>query len=150
MKHSMLVGYQWVTGAVDVCAGVLLYLAPDATLRTMGVRAPMDATPYVSCIGAFMLSVGLSCIYGAFLLRQEATPERLETVWLLTAFARSAVAIYVIKSLLTGELEAPWMAVALFDGVCVVTQAVGLRWGIATLGLWRNLLQRRRSAFRRI
>lgn len=74
-----------------------------------------------------MLSVGLSCLYGALLLKQDATPERLETVWLLTAFARSAVAIYVTKGVLAGELEAPWMSVAAFDAACVLVQAVGLR-----------------------
>lgn len=128
MRQSMLLVYQWVTGAVDVCAGVLLYLAPATALRTMGMQAPTDVAPYVSYIGAFVLSVGLSCLYGAWLLRQEATQERLETVWLLTAFARSAVAIYVIKGVLAGELEAPWMAVAMFDGICVVVQGAGLRW----------------------
>lgn len=128
MRHSMLLGYQWVTGAADVSAGVLLYLAPAMTLRTMGMQAPMEVTPYVSYIGAFVLSVGLSCLYGGWLLKQEATRERLETVWLLTAFARSAVAIYVIKGVLARELEAPWMSVAAFDGICVAVQGAGLRW----------------------
>lgn len=127
MKHSMLLGYQWMTGAADVGTGVLLYLAPALTLRLMGLHAPEDAAPYVSYIGAFVLSVGLSCLYGAWLVTQDATVERLETVWPLTAFARSAVAIYVIKGILAGELEAPWIGVALFDGACVVVQGVGLR-----------------------
>jgi hypothetical protein len=129
MKRSVLVGYQWVTGLADVCVGVLLYLAPAMTLRMMGMSAPMDATPYVSYIGAFVLSVGLSCIYGGLLLKRKAMTERVETVWLLTAFARSAVAIYVIKGVLAGELETPWMVMALFDGICVVVQAVGMRRG---------------------
>ncbi|HUY95703.1 MAG TPA: hypothetical protein VMU71_10405 [Terracidiphilus sp.] len=129
MKHSMLVGYQWATGAADLCTGALLYIAPALTLRMMGLHAPEDAAPYVSYIGAFVLSVGLSCIYGAWLLQRDATSERLETVWLLTAFARSAVAIYVIKGVLAGELEAPWMMVAAFDGVCAAVQGIGLRRG---------------------
>lgn len=127
MRHSMLLAYQWITGSADVSAGVLLYLAPAMTLHMVGVDAPLDATPYVSYIGAFVLSVGLSCLYGALLLMQETAPERLETVWLLTAFARSAVAIYVIKGVLAGQLGAPWMAVALFDAACVAIQAIGLK-----------------------
>lgn len=127
MRHSILVGYQWATGAADLGTGALLYVAPALTLRMMGLHAPEDATPYVSYIGAFVLSVGLSCLYGAWLLQREGTSERLETVWLLTAFARSAVAIYVIKGVLAGELEAPWMMVAAFDGVCAAVQGVGLR-----------------------
>lgn len=127
MKHSMLLAYQWVTGAVDVSAGVLLYLAPALTLRMAGLHTPLDAAPYVSYIGAFVLSVGLSCLYGAWLLQQGAAPERLETVWLLTAFARSAVAIYVFKGILAGQLEAPWIGVAMFDAACVVVQGIGLK-----------------------
>lgn len=127
MKHSVLLAYQWITGAADVSAGVLLYLAPALTLRMAGLHTPLDAAPYVSYIGAFVLSVGLSCLYGALLLVQGAAPERLETVWLLTAFARSAVAIYVIKGILAGQLEAPWIGVAMFDGACVMVQGVGLR-----------------------
>lgn len=127
MKHSLLLGYQLVIGLSDTGTGLLLYIAPAFTLRLMGVHAPAEANPYISYIGAFVLSIGLSCLYGALLVAHNARAERLETVWLLTALARSAVAIYLIKGILSGELEPAWMIVAAFDGLCVAIQAIGLR-----------------------
>ena len=126
MKYTALLSYQWLTGLSDTGTGLLLYVAPVFTLHLMGVHAPQDATPYVSYIGAFVLSVGLACLSGVRLVARHA-PDRLEMVWLLTTFSRSAVAIYVIKCILAGELEPAWITVALFDSTCAVIQAVGLR-----------------------
>ena len=127
MRRSVLLAYQWFTGLSDTCTGVLLYVAPAFTLGLMGIHAPLEANPYISYIGAFVLSVGISCIYGGLLITYNARAERLETVWLLTAFARSAVAIYLLKGILSGELEPAWATVAVFDASCVVFQAIGLR-----------------------
>ena len=127
MRRSVLLAYQWFTGLSDTCTGLLLYMAPAFTLRMMGIQAPVVAEPYISYLGAFVLSVGISCFYGGLLVRKNARPERLETVWVLTAFARSAVAIYLVKAILFRELEPAWATVALFDASCVVFQAIGLR-----------------------
>lgn len=127
MKSSALLGYQWLTGLSDAGTGVLLCIAPAFTLRLMGVRAPGDAMPFVSYIGAFVLSVGLACLYGAFLLIRSGSPQRLEMIWLLTAFSRGAVSIFIVKEVLVGELEFPWLTVALFDALCVAVQSAGLR-----------------------
>jgi hypothetical protein len=127
MKHTLLLGYQWLTGISDTGAGILLYLAPAFTLRLMGVQAPADAMPFVGYVGAFVLAVGLTCLYGALLLTLRKAPERVETIWLITALLRGAVAIYVFQSILTGVLEPGWIGVTLFDGACVVVQAIGLK-----------------------
>jgi hypothetical protein len=50
-------------------------------------------------------------------------------VWLLTAFTRSGVAIFVVTQILTQTLETGWVTVALSDGACVLIQAIGLRKG---------------------
>jgi hypothetical protein len=127
MKRSLLLAYQWATGLSDSLTGILLYVAPGATLRMMGIQAPADALPYVGYIGAFVLSVGLACLYGALLLHAEAAASRIETVWLLTAFARAAVAIYLLQAVAAGKLETTWLNVAAFDGTCVLIQGIGLR-----------------------
>ncbi len=127
MKASLLLGYQWVTGLSDAGTGVLLCAAPAFTLRLMGLHVPPDAEPYVSYIGAFVLSVGLACLYGVLLIVRRALMEHLEVVWLLTAFTRSAVAIYVASAVATGTLAPGWLGVAVFDAACVVIQAIGLR-----------------------
>jgi hypothetical protein len=50
-------------------------------------------------------------------------------VWLLTAFTGTSVAAFVISQVLTSELEAGWLMVALTDGVLVLIQAIGFRKG---------------------
>jgi hypothetical protein len=127
MNRSLLLIYQWAAGLSDSLTGVLLYLAPALTLRMMAVHAPADAMPYIGYIGAFVLATGLACLYGAYLLHVRACAERIETVWLLTAFSRAAVAVYVLEAIAAGTLEPAWLSVALFDGGCVLLQAIGLR-----------------------
>lgn len=127
MKHKALFVYQAMIGVSDTSTGWLLCVAPLATLRLMSIDAPREAAPYIAYIGAFVFSVGLACLYGLLLLFKSSSPERLETVWLLTAFTRSAVALYVAKSVVTGQLPAEWLLIAFFDGACAAIQAVGLR-----------------------
>ena len=127
MKRRILIVYQSVTGLSDAGTGTLLYCAPAFTLRLMGVHAPADAVPYISYIGAFVFSVGLACLYGVRILVARPSSEKLEMVWLLTTFSRSAVAIYIVKCVLVGELGPGWMPVALFDGIIAAIQGIGLR-----------------------
>ena len=54
---------------------------------------------------------------------------RLEAVWLLTAIIRSSVAIFVLAAVLNGTLAPGWLTIAVFDGICVLIQARGLRRG---------------------
>lgn len=127
MKRTLLIGYQALAGLSDAATGAMLWTAPQFTLRLMGLHAPVDADPYLSWIGAFVFSVGIAYFYGAMLVALDAPAERTEIVWLLTAFTRSAVAIYVLKSILAGQLQFGWITVALFDAACAVVQALGLR-----------------------
>lgn len=127
MKNSALLAYQSLIGLSDTGTGVLLCLAPLFTLQIMGLHPPQDAAPYIAYIGAFVLSVGIACLYGVLLLMQQANVERLETVWLLTAFSRSAIAIYILKSVLSGQMEPAWITIALFDAACAMIQGIGLR-----------------------
>ena len=129
MMRSWLVAYQWATGLSDTLTGALLYMAPAFTLRTMGLPAPAAALPYISYIGAFVLSVGIACLYGALVLRAHGCPERIETVWLLTAISRAAVSIFLVQAVIGGTLVPLWIGIALFDATCVVVQAIGLRRG---------------------
>lgn len=129
MTRSVLLAYQWLTGVSDSVTGALLCGAPIMTLRLMGIHAPEESAPYIAYIGAFVFSVGVACLYGARLMAKRASAERIEMVWLLTAFSRSAVAIYIVAGVLGGNLEMEWLPVAAFDAVCVMVQSIGLRKG---------------------
>jgi len=124
MSRLGIFGYQLLTGISDFSTGAMLIIAPALTLRLMHLDAPPITLVYVSFIGAFVLSVGLACLYGALLGR-----TKLEVVWLLTAFTRAAVAVFIVAQVMGNALEAGWAMVAIFDGVCVVIQAMGLRKG---------------------
>jgi hypothetical protein len=127
MTRPILLTYQLLIGISDTLTGALLIVAPAVTLHVMHLQAPSDALPYLSFVGAFVFSVGLACLYGAMLLAFKGNRRSLETVWLLTAFTRASVAIFVSAQIMAHSLEAGWMTVALSDGACVVIQAIGLR-----------------------
>lgn len=129
MKDLLLLGYQLVAGFSDTSTGALLIAAPLFTIRMLGLAVPRDATPFLSFIGAFVMAVGLSYFYGALLVRRARGAQRLEAVWLLTAIIRSSVAIFVMAAVLNGSLAGGWLAIAIFDGICVLIQARGLRRG---------------------
>lgn len=129
MKRVLLVGYQLAIGLSDALTGALLIIAPSLTLRLMFLGAPSDAQIYISFIGAFVLSVGLACLYGAFLAYRRHMAKKLEMVWLLTGVTRASVAIFVCVQVAVGGLEFGWLTVAVVDGACVVIQAIGLRRG---------------------
>lgn len=129
MNRPILISYQLLTGLSDASTGTLLLVAPALTLRLMHLQAPSDALIYNSFIGAFVLSVGLACLYGALLACHNGSRTKLEIVWLLTAFTRASVAIFVVGQVLVSTLEAGWLTVAAADGACVLIQAIGLRKG---------------------
>jgi hypothetical protein len=129
MNRGTLLGYQLLMGLSDTSTGVLLIIAPELTLRLMSIEAPRDALVYVSFIGAFVLSVGIACLYGASLAYKGCYEKRLEAVWLLTALTRVCVAIFVFGQVMAGTLGSEWLTVAAVDGACVLIQAIGLRRG---------------------
>jgi hypothetical protein len=129
VKDLLLLAYQLVAGVSDASTGALLIAAPVFTLRMMGLAVPEDSTPFLSFIGAFVLAVGLSYLYGALLVRHVGGTHKLEAVWLVTAIIRSSVAIFVLAAVFNGKLSPGWLTIAAFDGVCVLIQASGLRRG---------------------
>jgi hypothetical protein len=136
MNRSILIAYQLLIGLSDTLTGALLLVAPELALRLMRLHAPADALPFVSFIGAFVFSVGLACLYGAFVIVRRRNACKLEVIWLLTAITRASVAIFVVAQILARGLEAGWIAVALFDGACSLIQAIGLRKGWSACVAW--------------
>jgi hypothetical protein len=125
--RQILFAYQLLLGASDTGTGLLLIVAPALTLRLMHLH-PADpaALPYLAYIGAFVLSVGIACFYGAWLTARPHFAARLEVVWLLTAITRASVALFVFTSVFTGALESGWITVALSDGAFALIQLTGL------------------------
>src|ERR1035441_2123281 len=104
VKSRLLLGYQMLTGLSDTGTGLLLIFAPALTLRLLGLHVSFESLPFLSYIGMFVLSVGIACLYGAFLASRVAFAEKLEVVWLLTGITRALVALFVIAKILAGTL----------------------------------------------
>jgi hypothetical protein len=129
MKPSILLAYHLLAGLSDFATGALLMIAPVFTLALMRLAVPEDALPFLSFIGAFVMAVGLAYLYGFMLLRRGGCGTRLDALWIVTALLRGSIASYVTFAVLSGALASGWIVIALFDGVCVVIQTVGLRQG---------------------
>ena len=129
MNRPILIAYQLLIALSDTFTGAVLIAAPEFALRLMGLHMPADAMPFLSFIGAFVLSVGLACLYGAILMIRSGSLSKLKIVWLLTAITRASVAIFVLAQIVAHTLEAGWLSVALSDGACVLFQAIGMRKG---------------------
>ena len=144
-RHILLT-YQLLTGASDTSTGLLLLAVPALTLRLMNLAPPAPATlPYLSYIGAFVLSTGLACLYGAFLVTRPPASRplstaKLEVVWLLTAITRATVSLFVLTQVFTGTLESGWLTVALSDGLIALLQFTGLARGWLTRGWLSDVL----------
>jgi hypothetical protein len=129
MNRPILIVYQLLIGLSDTITGSLLIAAPEFTLGMMRLHTPDNALVYLSFVGAFVLSVGLACLYGAYLMIRRGGQCKLEVVWLLTAIIRASVAIFVLMQIFTHTLELGWLMVAITDGACVLIQAIGFRRG---------------------
>ncbi len=128
-RRHILLAYQLLTGLSDTSTGLLLLAAPALTLHLMRLAAPAAALPYLSYIGAFVLSTGLACFYGALLTTRPLFTAKLETVWLLTAITRTLVALFVLSKIATAALPAGWITVAFSDGALALLQFIGLSRG---------------------
>ena len=129
MKRRFLVGYQILTGLSDASTGALLILNPALTLRLMGLQGPPNTLPFLSFIGAFVLSIGIACFYGAVLATRLASAPKLEVIWVLTAITRGLVALVIVTKILSGSLETRWAVVAISDGLLALLQGIGLKQG---------------------
>lgn len=111
-------------GAMDATTGLLLMVAPEMTLRLMGLQAiDPRATVFLSWMGAFVFAVGASY----FLVLRGDDARRGETVWQITSLVRAVVAVFVTVKVLGGALEPRWMSVAFTDAAVAVVQWVGLQ-----------------------
>jgi hypothetical protein len=138
--RQILLLYQLLLGASDTSTGLLLLAAPALTLHLMRLHPAPDALPYLSYIGAFVLSVGLACLYGAFLTSRPHFTAKLEVIWLLTGITRATVSLFVFFNVFTGTLESGWLTVALSDGAIALIQFTGLARGWLTRGWLRDVL----------
>ena len=128
---SRLLAYQRLAGVCDLATGLLLIVLPYRALGWMRFQdAPgFGSSQAVSLIGAFVLGTGLAYLVTATRPRHPAHMARLETTMVITALIRAVVATFLAWQLVLGNLELPWITVALTDGSMALLQAFGLQKG---------------------
>jgi hypothetical protein len=129
MSRRSLFLYQLLTGLSDTSTGILLIFAPALTLHLMGLTRPTVAPVFLSFVGAFVLSVGIACLYGGWLVTQLHFSIRLREVWIITAISRGVVATFLLSRMLDGQLQPGWSRAAISDGVFALLQVLGLQRG---------------------
>jgi hypothetical protein len=128
--------YQLAAGLCDSATGMMLVLAPATALRLMGLHpGAADSAAgnevWLSYIGAFVLSVGLSYflpLSGNALSGNLSgnLPGAWKMQWSISALTRSLVAIFLLWKFSAGALPGQWLEVAATDGFFALIQWIGL------------------------
>lgn len=128
-KSNFLKFWSAAVGSMDALTGILLIFFPVLVLKMLKIEPPsQDALVFLSWIGVFVMSVGLS--YGLALGKRG----RAEAVWVFTSMVRLLVAVFLTIRILDGSLQRAWALVALSDAVVALIQIAILR-----AGWWREV-----------
>jgi len=108
--------FLWAAGLMDACTGVLLVVAPMATLDLMRIPAAESDASLIRFIGTFVFGVGLIYLL-PFLESARLGPlrQRIVDALRMTAWVRLAVATYLAFSLFSGTLPKGWITVLATD-----------------------------------
>ncbi len=124
MKIRFIRYWSIAVGVMDALTGMLLIVAPSVVLGPLGIPEPSrDALVFLSWIGVFVMSVGLS--YPMALGRRGGG----EAVWAFTALVRMCVALFITVNIVSGGLAVAWGLVGISDGLVGLVQIVILRNG---------------------
>lgn len=120
--------YQLAAGACDTITGILLLAAPQSALKLMGVHhVPDSSCIFISFIGAFVFSVGLTYLLFASSPSSDLQLGSLRAAWLITAVERLCAGGFVMIAVLSRGLEPAWLSITLVDLSLAVFQLVGLQ-----------------------
>ena len=128
-KVKFLKFWSIAVGSMDALTGLLLIFVPGLVLQMLKIGQPSaDALVFLSWIGVFVMSVGLS--YGLALGRRG----RGEAAWVFTSLVRIMVAVFLTVRILDDSLPNAWALVAVADASVAMVQIAVLR-----AGWWREV-----------
>ena len=129
LRRAILL-FQLLAGLSDTSTGLLLIFAPAWTLRLMGVMQIPSPHVSIEYTGVFVFSVGFSYLWAfAFWACNPRHLGEWKAQWILTAFIRSFVAIFVFWNVITAQLELSWLSVAFTDATFALIQWTSLSKG---------------------
>lgn len=118
-------------GLLDTTTGALLVTVPETTLRLFGAAMPGGGGDILMrFVGAFVLGVGLSYLWGLATARFDRRSQRLHGVWGATAAIRACIAAFTLTAVATKQLEPAWLVVSASDATLAAIQlwALKARW----------------------
>ncbi|MGZ8898548.1 MAG: hypothetical protein ACXW3Z_00485 [Limisphaerales bacterium] len=119
--------YQFAVGTCDTLTGVLLLIVPQFALKLMGVTQAPAEPVFISFIGAFVLSVGLTYLVFAGSPRSESELGAARAAWLITGLGRLCAGTFVLLAITAGRMELPWISITVVDLSIGGFQLIGLR-----------------------
>ena len=128
-KTAFLKYWSLAVGTMDVLIGLLLVFFPALMLQMLKIEPPSaDGLVFVSWIGVFVISVGLS--YGlAFGRRGHG-----EAVWIFSSVVCLLSAVFLTTRILGESMPGSWTLVAVACALVALVQIVFLR-----AGWWREV-----------
>jgi hypothetical protein len=115
-------------GLLDSTTGALLVTIPETTLRLFGATMPGGGGDILMrFVGAFVMGVGLSYLWGLATSRFDQRAQRLHGVWGATAAIRICIAAFTFTAVATRHLEPAWLVVGFSDATLALIQIWGLR-----------------------
>ncbi|HEX7861190.1 MAG TPA: hypothetical protein VF773_12730 [Verrucomicrobiae bacterium] len=135
MKRRAFTFFQLAAGACDTGTGILLLVAPQLALKLMGVAQTPSDPIFISFIGAFVFSVGLTYLVFSRIPASESRLGAARAAWLITGMQRLCVGVFVLVAMVAGRLDLAWCSITVADLSIGGIQLLGLRkrWIEATL-----------------
>jgi len=126
MKKTMNI-FMCLVGAMDVCTGMLLVVAPALTLRLMGLtQMPLEPV-FTQWIGVFVFSLGSAYLLPFLEKRLDIRIIQQRFSLRLTLLTRGFVGLFAIYAIVFAGLEPAWGLVAITDLSCALYQFFLLR-----------------------
>jgi hypothetical protein len=114
MTERKILFYNLSVGACDSLTGVLLVFFPLLTLKLMGIESLPVEPVYLSFVGVFVFSVGIS-YFIPYLVESSQKLLAMKYVWIFSSLVRFFVAIFVVAKIINGNLVLGWFSVAFTD-----------------------------------
>jgi cytochrome b subunit of formate dehydrogenase len=122
MKERFTLGFTAIAGLMDSVSGLMLVIAPEFTLRIMGVPVVYTDWIFIQFVGAFVFAVGSTYLIGLEAVLAKGSWLDLKVVWKMTAFIRLAICAFTGLAIYTGNLEPYWISVPATDGIMALFQ----------------------------
>ncbi len=126
MNNKFYSIYNLLVGGCDITTGLLLVFFPNFTLSLMFInQIPLEIV-YLQFIGVFVFSIGLA-YWLPFFANKEKKEDWTESIWAMTAIARSSVALFVLIQIINNQLTFPWLSVVIADSTFATLQVFFLK-----------------------